>query len=87
MAHGAPRHAPNSPDPATRRSGRFVMWGMGCTGAVWLVTFAICLLIQRAAGPGFSAVVAASLVTASFLAHAALLLDEDIVGEMLDQAR
>jgi len=86
MAQSAPRHARNSPAPPPRRAGRAVMWGVACTAAVWLASFAICLLIQRVGGSGFSAIVAASLVTASFLAHAAILLDEDDVGELLGAA-
>lgn len=83
MAQSAPRHGSTSPALPPRRTFGAVVWGVACTAAVWLVSFAAGLLIQRLGGSGFNAIVVASLVTASFLAHAALLFDEEAISEML----
>jgi hypothetical protein len=66
-----------------RRPVLAAIWAIGCPVAVWLAAFGACLMLQALGVPDFSAILAASLVTASFIAHAALLLDEDHVAELL----
>lgn len=81
---------PSGDRPPARTAGsrtiRAAAWALGSTSGVWLTSYAACIALQALGVPAFSSAVAASLVTASFLAHAALLLDEDHMIELLGAA-
>ncbi len=83
MAQGAAPHAAAT----VRKAGFLALWGVVLPAAVWAVSFAVCVLIQRSVAPGLNPALAATLVVASFLAHAAILLDGDHVAEMFHAIR